>query len=181
MESTELLTPELVRDDGNSMDNVNGANDVNSLDDVSVYEQERGKPMPSKRHALLQPRISAMLLSQRNVSVLTELNIVIGEKKYVPDICVYAADASDWHKEEMQMTIPPLLTVEILSPMQDLNNLISKAEIYLSGGVKASWIVHPRLETIIVLRPNEKPHFYSEGMLTDAATGISVDVGAVFT
>lgn len=148
---------------------------------ISDYELERGKPLPSKRHAIIQTKLVVMLAGYNDrFQIATELNVVLGGKKYVPDICLYSADASDWAQEELEMTIPPVMTVEILSPSQDLKDLLTKAKDYLAHGVRSAWVVHPRLSAIIVLAPHAKPRFYSEGSLTDEATGVNVDVEAVF-
>jgi Uma2 family endonuclease len=49
------------------------------------------------------------------------------------------------------MTDPPLTVVEILSPNQGMEELISKADAYFEAGVKSCWIVQPLLEAIAPL------------------------------
>lgn len=150
-------------------------------EETSTYEQERGKPMPSKLHARIQKRLIVLLSAfEPAVEVLSELSVVLGGATYIPDVCLYLADAADWSAEEVAMTVPPLLAVGILSPRQDLNDLIAKTEIYLASGVRAVWIVHPPLQMVFAFEPNRKTRALSEGVLVESASGASVNVEEIF-
>lgn len=126
-------------------------------EEISDYEMERGKPMPSKLHSVIQANLSYLLkcLYKSRFRALSELAIRLDGNKYVPDICLYSVDASNWHEEEIEMTEPPLLAIQIESPRQSTYEMKEKADTYLAAGVRSVWIVLPALAGVMVLHPEE--------------------------
>ncbi|MDW8466689.1 MAG: Uma2 family endonuclease [Chloroherpetonaceae bacterium] len=119
---------------------------------ISQYELERGKPVPRFKHALVQGNLIAALSSHRDrYSILPELDLELNGKPFVPDICVYPKRTVNWTAEEGPMTEPPLLSIEIISQSQTIDELIRRAEAYLAAGTKAAWVVVPSAQTIFVL------------------------------
>jgi Uma2 family endonuclease len=151
-------------------------------DEYSEYEKERGKQMPSKQHSIVQSNLIYLLKSlyKTRYRVLSEITVRLGEHKYVPDIAVYARDASDWTKEEMEMTAPPLLAIEIESPSQSTGEMKDKADTYLAAGVRSVWLAFPPLATVMVMRLNAKAQFYSDGEVVDETLDIRVPVEEIF-
>lgn len=146
-----------------------------------TYQEERGKPMPSKNHAIVQSFLTGALYSHRDkFTVLSELSLELDGTPLVPDISVYPKMPVDWHNDEIKLTEAPTLVIEILSPTQPLDELVKKADTYFAAGVKSCWIVQPSLETIVVLSPGTKPEHYSSGVVVDPATGIEVSVDEIF-
>ena len=62
-----------------------------SVETLSDYELERGKPMPSTLHSLVQGNIVYLLKSSyKNYLVLPELSLTSADgKPLVPDIAIY--------------------------------------------------------------------------------------------
>ena len=148
---------------------------------VSDYEQERGKPMPSKNHALVQTYLGAALLRyDQDYSILMELSLELAERPLTPDIAIYPKLPVDWRHDEVKLTEAPLMVVEILSPRQVMDDLVRKADAYFEGGVKSCWIVLPMLKTVAVLLPGQDAKFYTSGEVADSATGISIKVEEIF-
>ena len=148
---------------------------------LSEYELERGKPMPSKNHSLVQSSLIAHFLHCGDEhSVLSELTLDLPERESTPDISVYPKLPRDWQHDEVKMSEPPPMVVEILPPTQALGELILKADAYFAAGVRSCWIVQPMLETIAVLQPGTKPQVFSSGEVRDPATGITVTVEEIF-
>lgn len=144
------------------------------------YEEERGKPRPSKNHAIVQHRLGVRLSHYEDrLTILPELSLELGGKPMVPDISVYPKLDIDWYNDEVQLTDPPQLVIEILSPRQPLDDLVRKAQAYLAAGVKSCWIVQPVLRSIVVLRPDEKPITHSDAV-NDPTTGIEISVDKLF-
>ncbi|HEX9734827.1 MAG TPA: Uma2 family endonuclease [Thermoanaerobaculia bacterium] len=160
---------------------------MEAIQTVSRYEEERGKPMPSRNHALAQLHLSlAFARYMDRFSILPELSLELDGQPFVPDLSVYpkirlGTDAElGWSHDEVRKTEPPLLVVEILSPTQSVDELIRKAEAYLDAGVKSCWIVQPSLKTISVVEAGKPPLTFTGGELTDPATAITVRVEDVF-
>ncbi|MFY8000645.1 MAG: Uma2 family endonuclease [Candidatus Kapaibacteriota bacterium] len=150
-------------------------------EELSEYEIERGKPTPSKVHAATQTNvIIALAKYKRQYKQLTELSLRLLGDELVPDIALYAHDASDWHKSEIEMTLPPLLAIEIVSPSQSIDEMKEKADKYFAAGVHSVWLVLPALAGVMVLDPSEKVRFYSDGEVIDDALGIRIPVDEVF-
>lgn len=147
----------------------------------SSYELERGKPMPSTNHSVIQASIiGALLRFADEYTILSELSLRLGGKPYVPDISIYRRLSFDPLQDQIEMTEPPLLAIEILSPTQPLDNLIQKARVYLEAGVESCWIVQPSLETITVFQTGKKARTHTTGDVKDPATGITVTMDEVF-
>lgn len=154
---------------------------MQAVQDLSTYQAERGKPMPSTNHAAVQTfLIGAMLPYADRYSVLSELSLELDGRPFVPDLCVYPRLDLDLRHDEVKKTEPPLLVIEILSPTQALDDLTAKTEDYFAAGVKSCWIVQPALHAIAVLHPDAIPEIYTSGDVTDPATGIEVNVDEIF-
>ena len=146
-----------------------------------AYKEERGKPMPSKNHALVQSNLTGVLFKYREkVTVLSELSLELDGQPLVPDVSVFPKLSIDWHNDEIKVTEPPSLVIEILSPTQPLDDLVKKADIYFAAGVKSCWIVQTSLKTIVVLTPDQTPVFHLSGDVIDPETGIEVAVKEIF-
>lgn len=78
------------------------------------------------------------------------------------------------------MTEAPLTAIEILSPGQGFEVYESRFAVYFTAGVKSCWFVQPFLKTIFVLTPNGQIAVFHEEMLTDPATGITLDTKEIF-
>jgi Uma2 family endonuclease len=154
---------------------------------LSDYETERGKPMPSRNHALAQLYlITAFVRHKEEFAILPELSLELEGRPFVPDVSVYpklslaSQTVLDWQHDEIRMTEPPAMAVEILSPAQPLDDLIGKAYAYLAAGVKSCWIVQPAFETITIFEPDKKPKTHTSGEVVDPATGITVKIEEIF-
>jgi Uma2 family endonuclease len=148
----------------------------------SDYEIERGKPMPGKRHSLIQTNIGTAIKSRykHQYRTMSKLSMRLLGEKYVPDIAVYLFEASDWNKEEIEMTLTPLLVVEIESSRQSTDEIKEKADKYFAAGVRSVWLVLPALIGVMMLHPGTPAQFFSQGEIMDDALGIRIPVNEVF-
>ena len=145
------------------------------------YDRERGKPLPSLNHGLVQSFLGAALLHYRKTySIVSELNLNLNGRLYVPDISIYPKLPLNWQHDHMEMTDPPLTVIEILSSTQSLDSLVTKAEAYFEAGVQSCWIVQMVVESVVVLVPGEKPTVCTGGGVMDPATGITVEISEIF-
>jgi Uma2 family endonuclease len=148
---------------------------------VLTYEQERGKPMPSKLHCRIQSRLIVALNSNPRFDTYSELSLELGGKKWTPDICLYATAKQDWMNDEILVKEPPLLAVEIFSPSQHGGELMDKVHAYLAAGVKSVWLVSPMMRSVAVYNAGDiAARSFGSGKIMDPALGIEVDYEAVF-
>lgn len=149
---------------------------------LSDYEIERGKPMPSKNHAIVQKRLIVAISSRYpNWELLPELTIDFPMRDRVPDLAFYRQVAFTPGDDETVMTEIPLGLIEILSPSQSPSDLMLKRSEYFSAGVQSYWIVLPDFLTIYVYHaPDVFEVFSKKEILKDEQLGIELPLSEIF-
>lgn len=152
------------------------------IDEFTHYELERGKPMPSKNHGILQASLIIALHSHygKKYRAVSELSLDLIGDKLTPDICLYPYAPSNWLHDQSPVTEPPVLAIEIISPSQSTTEMLLKARRYFAGGVQSFWLVEPALQTISVLSPNDTLQTFASGIVRDAIAGIELPIAEVF-
>ena len=145
------------------------------------YELERGKPMPSLNHSHLERRLCIALARFEQYDTQLELSLDLLSKKATPDLCLFETKPIDWLNDEIKVFQSPLMTIEILSPKQSIDDLKDKIfNIYFPAGVKSCWIVVPTLKMIAVFSPNGNVQNYIGGIVKDPALDVEVDLKEIF-
>ena len=148
---------------------------------TSDYEIERGKPLPSLNHSVTQALLVGAFLRYRpHYTVASELSLELEGQRFTPDICLYPKLQTDPMQDQIRMTEPPILTVEIESPTQSTQDLVDKIRLMLGLGVRSAWLVQPTLQTVTVFHPGTKPQTFTQGQIEDDATDVEVSVEEVF-
>jgi Uma2 family endonuclease len=151
--------------------------------EVSQYELERGKPMPSKLHGYVQLKLGTWLevTYGDKYTLFSELNLDLDDWESVPDISIYPKMEIDFSEDAVRMTEPPLCAIEILSPTQSFQELIDKAKSYFGHGVKSCWLVIPGVKNVYVFSgPTQYQIFREDQTLTDTVLGIELELVKVF-
>ena len=148
----------------------------------SDYEMERGKPMPSKNHSRLQQRIGVELAIHysEQYDTYSELSLEAPNPPFIPDLCLFPAEPSNWREDEIRVSDVPLTVIEIVSPSQTDTELTEKSKAYFAAGVKSYWLVQPVLRTVFVLLPDGDELVFHNDLLTDPTNDISIDLKKVF-
>lgn len=150
---------------------------------VSEYEIERNKPILSLNHSLIQARLITRLMNRykNKYNVASELSLELSDWPSVPDLSLYPAQPIDLRNDVITVTEPPLGVIEIISPSQSLNQLVSKAEDYFAHGVKSCWLVLLPLANIYVFSAPENYQIYrATETLLDPVLDISLPLSEVF-
>lgn len=142
----------------------------------------------SRLHAYLQTHISYLLeLAYANqYTIFTELDLDFASGKTRPDLCIFPRTPINWLADDIVVQDVPLTTIEILSPCdgptkQNLTELIERIYAkHFPAGVKSVWLIIPPLELITVFLPNQQKINVIEGILTDPATGLQLNLAEVF-
>ncbi len=150
-----------------------------TLEAVSRYELERGKPMPSMNHGVVQARLIVALDSYDEYTPVSELTLDLSPAA-TPDVCIYPKLTLDWQNDQIRATEMPLTTIEIQSPTQSTQELVTKIQRLLTAGVQSAWLVEPTLKLIAVYLPDEEPQLFTKGELYDPATEIRVRLDQIF-
>ncbi len=147
-----------------------------------TYEEERGKPMPSFNHSIIELRLGAQFLADRRFTTGIEMTLeLLPGEPLTPDISVYPPQPLDLRHDIVRRTDPPLLTVEIVSPMQGMHEVMKKVEFYLAQGVRSVWVIAPPLRDVTIFLPDGSQQSHHGGVVTDPAIGIAADLDAVFS
>ena len=103
--------------------------------------QEIEKPLPKYLHAVIQTYIVGWFITHFPAAgALSELNVICGADRIVPDITVPPQNAQFIDGD---LVSPPDLAIEILSPGQLLNDVTSKCDRLLQAGTGICWIIWP--------------------------------------
>ena len=153
--------------------------------EMTAYETERGKPMPSFNHSYLQNNILAELnLNYRKqFTCMPELTLAMPDKpNCVPDIAIYLKMTANFLHDKITYSEMPITAIEIVSPTQSTDEILAKFERYFFAGVKSCWLVQPSLKAINVYSQIGKYKYFNDEMiLTDPATNIELSLADVFS
>jgi Uma2 family endonuclease len=148
--------------------------------EISDYELERGKPMPSWNHSIIQSNLIVALSSSEQWRVCSELNLRLGDRDGIPDLSIYPRQKVDFTRDSIRAIVAPTTIIEILSPTQGSVSVMERVDHYLANGVKSAWVVEPVFGDVLVCTADGKREKFSSGIVTDAATGLSVDLARIF-
>jgi Uma2 family endonuclease len=144
---------------------------------------EQDNPMPSRNHSRVSQNLSVALdsLSDR-YDVYQQLSLKLNGWATIPDISVYPKGTlpNDWLSDEDEVSVPPLLAIEILSPKQNVQPLIDKIRQYLTYGVKSCWLLEPATRVGSVFPATGGSRGFAEGDLKDEPLGISLPLSGIF-
>ncbi len=158
--------------------------ETKSATELSDYEIERGKPMPSLNHALIQSNLIFELKSlyRKTYSFPSEIEIKMPLRpNCVPDIAIYPKKQIDHLHDIISMEEKPITVIEIVSPTQSDTDILDKFERYFLAGVQSCWLVMPSFQAISVYSGIGKYQFFtSEMSLIDNITAIELPLKGVF-
>jgi Uma2 family endonuclease len=122
------------------------------------------KPTPQGKHSIIQAEFSSNINQlgkpQKLAYAFTELRCSFGGRSLVPDIAVF-----EWSNIPLdgegevinRFVIPPDWTIEIASPEQSANRVISKIIFCINQGTKLGWFIDPEDKSVIVFQPDRLP------------------------
>ncbi|MCU0446108.1 MAG: Uma2 family endonuclease [Microscillaceae bacterium] len=152
--------------------------------EISTYELERGKPMPSLNHSILQSNLIFELKSnyRNKYTIASELSLEMPQKPdTVPDISIFPILTIDYLHDQTSMRQMPLAVLEIVSPSQANDEILAKFERYFAAGVKSCWLVIPVLKNIYVFSDIQSYQIFgSKDTLNDPTLQISLDLTKIF-
>jgi Uma2 family endonuclease len=121
-----------------------------------VAGQPEEKTMGGARHSGIGVRLSARLVYHVEAHQLggvygPDATFRIGENQRIPDVAFVAATRFPVEGEpEGIWPMAPDLAVEIISPNDLYERVISKVEEYLAAGVRQVWLISPEHKTVTI-------------------------------
>lgn len=150
-----------------------------------VEEQTEEREMPSFNHSFICNRILRQLFENEKIDALPELTLDI-EKGITPYISVYSPDISVYSKETINPNFlqdfvrypkMPILAIEVISASQNIQDLLEKARMLVSFGIKAVWTIEPFGQTIFVTTQEGEKIFHNQEIESE---DIKVDFRKIF-
>lgn len=145
------------------------------LEEITVEEE---KEMPSLNHSFICAEILEQLYENKEIKALPELTLDI-DKGITPDICVYpkAQIQPNFRRDVTRFPVMPILAIEVISASQNIQDLLTKADILVEHGVRTVWTVEPFTNTIFVTTKNGEEKFTNQEIESE---GIKVDFKKIF-
>lgn len=152
------------------------------VETLSDYEIERGKPMPSLNHSIIQANLIFELQFhyRQQYRIASEISLRLEGWPSTPDIGIFPKMKVDFRRDKIQITEPPLGVIEIVSPSQSVQDQYNKAVQYFEAGVRSVWLIIPPIQAIVVYASPDSYETFDAGMLTDKVLNISISVDKVF-
>jgi len=151
--------------------------------ELSLYELDRKKPMPTLLHGAIQFNIGFEIKSHypNQFRIASEVTLATKPDGSTPDVVLYPASALDYKHDPSRRTDAPLLVVEIQSASQSTKDMVTKLEPYFYLGVQSCWIVIPDIRAILVYdSPFHYTFFHENDTLKDTVLNIELSLASVF-
>ena len=151
--------------------------------ELSAYEIERNKPMPTLIHGAIQFNLGFELKSNYPSQYRYASEVLLDTKPLgsTPDLILYPFGELDFKNDPARRTDAPLLAIEIQSASQSTKDMTDKLESYFYFGVKSCWIVMPNLQGVCVYdNPFHYNFFHGDEILKDTTLAIEIDLKKVF-
>ncbi|MDM8528395.1 Uma2 family endonuclease [Anaerolineales bacterium HSG24] len=158
---------------------------------VTEQTSEDYEKMGSFNHSYVQVKLGALLVTQTNYTVCSELSLDVSQidwsnlnmkarDEMIPDLCLYPKRGLSLPRDILRMSEPPLSAIEIISPRQGTDDILLKFQIYFEMGVKTCWLVDPTLGIIALYQSPTKHAIFSSGDLFDQTLNIHLPVAEIF-
>ena len=155
-------------------------------------EVEETQDMGSFNHSYLQINLGALLKLDGQYTVCSDLSLDVSRldlsqfqikarEEVKPDLCLYPKRGLSRPVDILKMAEPPLLAVEILSPLQGTYEILQKFRVYFALGVKSCWLVDPATGIIAVYASLDQHKIFSEGEVVDEALKLRLPMEEIFS
>ncbi|MGK7928358.1 MAG: Uma2 family endonuclease [Spirulina sp.] len=141
------------------------------------------KPMPKGKHSRLQfrlcDRINEVAESRQIASAFPELRCSFGDRSLVPDVAVFQwsripFDADGEVPDDFFLS--PDWTIEILSPQQSSNRVITNILYCLQHGCDLGWLIDPSDRSVLVFLRDRQPDVFRGGDILPVWDAIELEL-----
>lgn len=136
---------------------------------------------PSYQHSYVCLNLGSALKQLGTYSVFSELTLLIDNKDYIPDICIYPKRRVVFGSGDIvRMTEMPSAAVEVLSPSQTFQDALEKFAVYFKAGIRSCWLVVPPTMTVTVYEALETFQIFHGGEVADPTLNIRIPFDVIF-
>lgn len=136
----------------------------------------------SLNHSRLIGRLNVLLaIYEEQYDILPELEFELSTGRLKPDVAIMPRQVYNWEKDIIRYPSPPTTAIEILSPTQSLDFLITKIrEFYFPAGVQSAWLIAPAVKSVYFFLPEQPVKVYGSGTLVDPVIKFELSLEALF-
>jgi Uma2 family endonuclease len=164
-------------------------------DFTTDFTDEEYQDMGSLNHSLTQAQLVRSLPNDK-FTITVELSLDISQidtkqfglkakEELKPDVCLYPNSVVfSKPRDILRMSNMPLLSIEILSPTQSVEELLAKIQAYFALGIKSCWLVIPAFTSVIVYASGSPDDFKNfdkrDAEVVDEVLDIRVPLQKIF-
>jgi Uma2 family endonuclease len=131
-------------------------------------------------HGLVQKMIAAIFtVNRRNwgMRAIPEQRVQVSATRYrIPDVCIVASSEPIFPI----LIAPPLLCVEVLSPEDRSQRIVTRVQEYQRMGVGHIWIIDPETREVWTMSEGGGPVALAASELTIAGTPVRTSIADIF-
>jgi len=158
----------------------------NRIRDELIVGEIVVKPIPCRRHSLVQAQIAACLIEFLNVNPQLSLKCLVGLgaqvakfDAFAADVCVTSLSRLTEPTEFFQGS--PDLAIEVVDDTETAWHLKRKVDASLANGARSVWIVFPEVRSVMVYTSDSIHELKGDQPITDPLLpGFSSPVAAFF-
>ena len=122
-------------------------------------------PPPGKYHGFVCGNVAGILrnyaiASRKGYVCTNDAGVIVGrdpDSVRGPDVTFYIDDETADNMERQYAESPPVLAVEVVSPHDRINEIMSRVTQLVARGVKVVWVVDPEARDVSVCRTGQEP------------------------
>ncbi len=143
-----------------------------------VEEQTEEREVPSFNHSFICADIIEQISENKIFKALPELTLDIGNG-LTPDVSIYVRNQikPNFLRDFPKYPEMPLVAIEVISANQNIQDLLEKAQLLVTNGVKAVWTIEPFSNSIFVTTKDGEEIFHNQEVESE---GIKVDFRKIF-
>ncbi len=143
-----------------------------------VEEQTEQREVPSFNHSFICADIIEQISENKIFKALPELTLDIGNG-LTPDVSIYVRNQikPNFLRDFPKYPEMPLVAIEVISASQNIQDLLEKAKLLVTNGVKAVWTIEPFSNSIFVTTKDGEEIFHNQEVESE---GIKVDFRKIF-
>ncbi|HEC84503.1 MAG TPA: Uma2 family endonuclease [Thioploca sp.] len=164
------------------------------MNELTELENEEYQEMGSYNHSYLQTRIAVLLSNDERFTPLVELSLdasqidlsqfdIKAKEELKPDVCVYPKAKGVKERDIVKVSEMPLLAIEVVSPSQSIEEIVSKFDAYFALGVKSCWLVVPTIGSVAIFSARAKYKNFDaqhDDEVIDETIGVRLPIRKVF-
>lgn len=143
-----------------------------------LEEQAEERELPSFNHSYICAEIIEQISENKMFKALPELTLDIGNG-LTPDVSIYLRYQikPNFLRDFPKYPEMPLVAIEVISASQNIQDLLEKAQVLVTNGVKAVWTIEPFSNSIFVTTAEGEKLFHNQEIESEE---IKVDFRKIF-